>query len=330
MVFVKVRETYDLHTLQSKMTVIGVHTPSSGIIKRNYPGLLMNCKMYRPVHCDIRLACASMLPLDPLGVGITEGDVAPEDVFNPILYKAVSNKSMSQIEQYINRANDAGWTVRGDSLDSTADGVMPGGDDFDLYYGLLSNTHDWKHASPQAGLSMSKVSPLVYEVLYNLGDNREDNSTNASAAPGINPNGNLETMSQIFFKGKAHPMPLMNCTVPTGTVGSAVGAVLPGFPGSAVASVSNAQIGVPAPKVMCACICIPPSRLHQLFYRMVVEWTLEFVGLRPLSEIATFAGVAAIGAVQHVQDYDFGDSKMLVEDTDLVDTTEGSAIHKVM
>lgn len=326
MVFVKVRETYDLHTLPNKMTVIGVHTPSSGIVKRNYPGLLMNCKMYRPVHCDIRLACASMLPLDPKGIGTTEEDVAPEDVFNPILYKAVSNKSMSQIEQYINRGNDAGWTVRGDSLDSTADGLLA--DDFDLYYGLLSNTHDWKHANPQSGLSMSKVTPLVYEVLYNLGDNREDNNTNSSATNGIAPNGKLETMTQIFFKGKAHPMPLMNCTTPVGSVGSDVYQSLAGF--GPTDTPANAQRGVPAPKVMCACLCIPPSRRHQLFYRMVVEWTLEFVGLRPLSEITTFSGVASIGQVQHVMDYDFGESKTLIEGTDLVDTTEGSAIHKVM
>lgn len=327
MVFVKVRETYDLHTLPNKMTVIAVHTPKADIVKRNYPGLLMNCKMYRPVHCDIRLACASMLPLDPKGIGTTEDDVAPEDVFNPILYKAVSNKSMSQIEQYINRNNDSGWTVRGDSLDSTAGGVMPLGDDFDLYYGLLANTHDWKHANPQSGLSMSKVTPLVYEVLYNLGDNREDNNTNSSATLGIEPNGTASAMSQIFFKGKAHPMPLMNCTTPIQSSGNLTTRVA-GFSNSV--DPQNAQCGVPAPKVMCACLCIPPSRRHQLFYRMVVEWTLEFVGLRPLSEITTFAGVAIVGNAQHVMDYDFGDSKMLTEGTDLVDTTEGSAIHKVM
>lgn len=77
MVFVKVRETYDLHTLQDKMTVIGIHTPGSTIIKQNYPGLLMQCKGYRPVSCDVKLACASMLPLDPQGIGLEEGDVAP-------------------------------------------------------------------------------------------------------------------------------------------------------------------------------------------------------------------------------------------------------------
>ena len=102
MVVVKVRETYDLHTTQNKMTVIAIHTPKPDIIKRNYPGLLMQCKMYRPVSADVRVACASVLHLDPLGVGTSPGDVAPEDVFNPILYKAMSNKGMSQLEARIN------------------------------------------------------------------------------------------------------------------------------------------------------------------------------------------------------------------------------------
>ena len=55
MVFVKVRETYDLHTVKNKMTVIGVHTPKPDIIKKNFPGLLMQCRAYRPVSCDIPL-----------------------------------------------------------------------------------------------------------------------------------------------------------------------------------------------------------------------------------------------------------------------------------
>lgn len=328
MVFVKVRETYDLHTIANKMTVIGVHTPNNSIIKRNYPGLLMNCKQYRPVSCDIRMACASMLPLDPLGVGITEGDVAPEDVFNPILYKAVSNKSMSQIEQFLNRNNDAGWTARGDSLDATNDGILT--DDFDLYYGLLSNTHDWKHANPQSGLEMRSVRPLVYEMLYSIGDSVDGSTAGQSLPPSIGTNG-VTQMVQYAFKGKAHPIPFLNCTVPTSQSGS-INNVESGFGGqvSNNARVANYQVGVPAPKVMCACLCIPPSRRHQLFYRLVIEWTLEFIGLRPLSEITSWAQLATIGNSQHVMDYDFGDSKFLLESTDLVDTSEGSEIQKVM
>ena len=102
MVFVKVRETYDLHTVRNKMSVIAIHTPKPQILKNNFPGLLMQCKSYRPFSCDVRLACASVLPVDPQGVGLSEGDVAPEDMFNPILYSAMSNFGMSQLEARIN------------------------------------------------------------------------------------------------------------------------------------------------------------------------------------------------------------------------------------
>lgn len=332
MVFVKVRETYDLHTLQNKMTVIGVHTPKAGIIKRNYPGLLMQCKSYRPVSCDIRLACASMLPLDPQGVGLGEGDVAPEDVFNPILYKAVSNFSMSQIEAFIH-GNYNGWTSSGDSLDSTNDGLTS--DDFNIYYGLLADTHGWKHANPQAGLSMENVRPLVYEQVYNLGGVGVTDRAGVGVAANINiptPDGTYMSIGANSFRGKAKEMPWLNCT--TGFVGSGtLNTAAPGFDyGNSTSDPLpvNAQLGVPAPKIMCACICIPPSRLHQLFFRMVVEWTLEFSSIRSLGEITTFAGLAQIGNSQHVIDYDFGESKILAAETDFVDTTDESGIHKVM
>lgn len=333
MVFVKVRETYDLHTIKNKMSVIGIHTPNAGIIKRNFPGLLMQCKAYKPVSCDVKLACASVLPLDPLGVGTDAEDVAPEDVFNPLLYKAVSNFSMSQIESFIH-ANYAGWTARGDSLDATNDGVLS--DDFDLYYGFLSDVHGWKHANPQSGLMMRDLKPLVYEQVYSLGGNGVTDRQGAIPQAGQivpMPDGTYASVGALSFRGKAKSMPWLNTT--TGLVASnALKAVAPGFDfGNSTTDPEpvNAQTGVPAPKIYCGLIIVPPSKLHELYYRMVVEWTLEFSQIRPLSEITTFAGVAQVGAAQHVIDYDFGESKVLTDsDVDLVDTTDGSGIHKVM
>lgn len=340
MVFVKVRETYDLHTIRNKMSVIAVHTPGSKILKRNYPGLLMQCRAYRPVSVDIRLACASMLPVDPQGVGLTEGDVAPEDLFNPILYKAVSNVSMSQIEMFIHQNNLAAWTSRGDSLEATNDGLTS--DDFNIYYGLLSNTHDWKHANPQSGLEMRDVVPLVYETLTTMGQNGVS-SSGADASQGApsnivygqKPDGSGYNLpSAHTFRGKPQRMPFINTTTmrpaaldPSITIGSANS----GFPyADNTDPPNNFQLGVPAPKVFCSLICIPPSRLHQLFYRMVVEWTVEFTGIRPLSEITSWNGLQTIGNAQHVMDYDFGTSKLLTEETELVDTSADSGIKKVM
>lgn len=329
MVFVKVRETYDLHTLQNKMSVIGIHTPKAQIIKRNYPGLLMQCKAYRPVSCDVKLACASMLPLDPQGVGLTEGDVAPEDVFNPLLYKAVSNFSMSQIEAFINRANTSSWVTRGDSVDSTNDGLTL--NDFNIYYGLLADTHGWRHASPQAGLEMRNLKPRVHELVYNVGDNGADADGVPFANPYVTlPNGDNVNFDIQSFRGDSKPMPWLNCTAVEPIVTGGVVNKAPGFDNNSTDLVpNNYETSVPAPKIYCGMIIVPPSRLHQLFYRLVCEWTLEFSQIRQLSEITSYQGLAWIGSAQHVQDYSFN-SKMLTDSTDLVDVTEDSGIRKVM
>ena len=47
MVFIKLRETYDLSTKKDKMTMIGIHTPSMSWLVRQYYGLFLNCKKFR-------------------------------------------------------------------------------------------------------------------------------------------------------------------------------------------------------------------------------------------------------------------------------------------
>lgn len=55
---VTIRETYDLSTKANKMTLIGIHTPTSNIIQRLYPGFCEQYKMVRILHQNVRLACA--------------------------------------------------------------------------------------------------------------------------------------------------------------------------------------------------------------------------------------------------------------------------------
>lgn len=329
MVFVKVRETYDLHTVQNKMSIIGIHTPKADIIKRNYPGLLMQCRAYRPVFCDVRMACASMEPLTPLGVGTGDGEVAPEDVFNPILYKAMGNLGMSQIEQYIN-SNESSFTARGDSVDANNSGLRD--NDFDLYYGFLANTNMWRHANPQAGFEMRGLRPLVYEKLYSTGDNAV--SLDDGDVATIPPAGGAGTPNRVAveaFRGNAKAMPFINCTVPEldDTTGQPITAFA-GFPqAGGTGQPLNSMVGVPAPKIFCGLIIIPPSRQHSLFYRLVCEWTLEFSSIRPISEISSYYGVSVVGSLQHVMDYSFS-SKLLTDETQMVDTCDGTDIKKVM
>lgn len=321
MVVVKVRETYDLKTVENKMTVIGIHTPKPDIIKRSYPGLLMQCKAYRPVSCDVRLACASVLPLDPLGVGTEAGDVAPEDVFNPILYKAMSNKGMSQLEARINalsltRASDV--DVDGHTAFVDVDTVTDQADEFNIYYGLLANTHEWRHANAQNGLEMSNLRPFVYEMVYNVGD--IDAMTGASGiapqyeAPG--QNGSHDPIPVYGIIGKAKEMPFINTTSYSYTFTSKEGEepdpkavsgyAQSGFPSPVPA---NCELDVPYIHTVVGAIIVPPSRLHALYFRMVVEWNIEFSSIRPISEITNWGGLAAVGNSTHYQNYSYESTK---------------------
>lgn len=310
MVFVKVRETYDLHTVPNKMTVIAIHTPKPAIIKDNFPGLLMNTKMYRPFSCDVTVACASMLPLDPQGVGTSPGDVSPEDVFNPILYSAMSNKGMSQLESRINYlslrgTNAPSLEVDGNSASIDIDSFVSGNDDFDIYYGILSNSHGWKKSNPQSGLTMRGLKPLVYDLLYNVGDSQ--GSLSGGAVSTVSP-GTAETTAIVYtgtpVLGNAHPMPFLNNTQYTSTSAD------PGF-----STVDNHELDVPWLNVTVGAIIVPPSRLSQLYYRMVVEWVIEFSAIRPLSEIVSIPSLGVLGQSSHYRSYDYSETKEAVTGT---------------
>lgn len=338
MVFVKVRETYDLKTVQNKMTVIGIHTPNPEIIKKNYPGLLMQCKAYRPYSCDVKVACASMLPVDPLGIGTEEGSIAPEDMFNPILYKAMSNKGMSQLEARIHyMINNApgGVDVLGNSAAVEADTFTDQSNEFNIYYGLLSQTKEWKHANPQSGLQMTGLRPLVYDLVATQGDTSLLGVNESMVAPQslVDHEGyRVGVNGTTVFLGKAKEMPFMNCTYYTLEKSKDIGYAQPGF----VMNPMSCEVSVPWAQIMCGCIIVPPSKLHELYYRMVVEWTIEFTSIRPLSEITNFVGLGIIGGDTHYANYSYSKVKEVVGDTeDLMDNdtcmvSSNADIKKVM
>lgn len=305
MVFVKVRETYDLATQIGKMMTLAIHTPKANIIKKSYPGLLLQCKAYRPVSCDVVCACASVQGADPLQVGTTTGDIAPEDLFNPILYRPLGNFGMSQIEARINHFvnGETGLAINGDSVAGRNE-VSSQSDEFDLYYGLLADTHSWRHANPQSGFQMRGLRPMVYEILYSVADNSAPVSNSIVNAGGFKfpqANGSAASSSVNMIKGNAKPLPLMNTTIYND------GNTQPGFSG-----VVNAETDIPAPQIVCGAVIVPPSRLHQLFFRLVVEWTLEFTMIRQIGEITTWGGLANLGQSTHYRNYDYSEAKAMV------------------
>lgn len=322
MVFVKVRETYDLKTVRNKMSLIAIHTPDSDIIKKNWPGLIMNTKFYKPVSCDVTVACASTLPLDPQGVGTTEGDVAPEDLFNPILYKACTNESFSLLEARIlaEMENVVGTEIQGQMAKVDADDATPYDSDFSVYYGLLSDSHGWRHAMPQQGLMMRGLKPYVHEVLANFASQSHSSDVNSSVRYPAGNGTETGTVAPRFIRGNSKPMPRIPCT-------SFAVSITPLHPGFDV-PVDNAMQVVPTMRTLVGCIIMPPSRLHELFYRMVVEWTLEFTEIRTLSELARYDSLANLGNVTHYQSYDFGESKLVTNEAGLASAS--CDIDKVM
>lgn len=341
MVQVRVSETYDLSTQIGKMGLVGIHTPRGQLISRLWSGLIAQHKKFRFVSCDVQMACASMLPADPLQVGVEAGSIAPQDMFNPILYKAVSNDSMSNLVNYligngftssmvsINEGSvaDINDTVFKDS----ADGVLSS---FDLYYALLADSDGWRKAMPQSGLEMRGLYPLVYQVLQNFGDNTlglvvkpNDNTKfggDASNRPVVSPgakDGTTAFTNPITMRGPSMRMPSMNTTcfpAQNANQGSS-------YLGQEIDAVDLIQY---TPACYVGVIVLPPATLNQLYYRLKVTWTVEFTELRSLVEISNWRGLSQIGDIAYGTDY-AAQSTAMTSQTSLVDT-ENASISKIM
>ncbi|AJD07509.1 putative capsid protein [Odonata-associated circular virus 21] len=295
MVIVSVSETYDLSTKPNKMSLIALHTPSREIIKKTYPGLCMNCKYVRIVKQDVTMACASMLPADPLQVGVSSGDIAPQDMFNPILYKAISTESLSILEARIVglQAQPSQNVFNGESVEKTDDATNMA-DDFAVYYALLSNRDGFRTASPQAGFSMKGLVPLVFEKYYPVGANSSSDGNTAIIRENSAGNGlEVSTWSGRSMRGRAHPMPRFNTTYVTGVSKAGETGVNRQENGMTNGHPYNCQVEMPTiPIIYTGAIIMPPSKLNQLYYRMVVRTYIEFSEVRPIQEISSFAELA--------------------------------------
>ena len=193
MVFVKVSETYDLSTNVNKMGIVGIHTPKGDLISRLWGGLAIQHKYVRFHSCDVMMACASLLPADPLQIGQEAGSIAPQDMFNPILYKAVSNDSMSNIQAFLSaNVTDSQLGIAQGSVVDINNSEFRNSDDavvsqFDMYYSLLGNPDGFKKAMPQAGLEMRGLYPLVYQVVSNYGVNTAGSTQTTAIGASSNP-----------------------------------------------------------------------------------------------------------------------------------------------
>nr|WCR62198.1 MAG: capsid protein [Smacoviridae sp.] len=340
MVFCTVSETYDLSTKPGKISMIGIHTPTREIIEKTYPGLCMQSKFLRIVKQDVAIACASVLPSDPLSVGFEEGQIAPQDMFNPILYKACSNDSFSTVEARLWGLRISGGTtqaITGAMADVVQDRLTGRGteavDEFAVYYALLADHDGWKKAHPQQGLNMRDLVPLVFDRWYDNGENA-GMSSGDSSAPVEHVTGALANSPLVRgavasrgMRGRPHPMPKFNTTYVTSVKPSDGSGSL--FNGMGSGTPANYQIDVPElTPVYTACILMPPCKQNQFFYRMTVRTLLEFTEIRPITDITAFAAMVGYADTVYHSDYT-NQSKAMTAKLGMVDT-ESADIEKIM
>lgn len=332
-VLVKVSETYDLSTKVGKMGIIGIHTPFSDLITRHYAGLVQNFKYARFVSCDVAMACASMLPADPLQIGVEAGSIAPQDMFNPILYRAVSNESMNNILGFIGSKGRLNATMSKGSVVDINDAVFNSGetvlDQFSMYYGLLSNTEGWRKAMPQAGLTMTGLYPMVYQLLastaqtppggINLDFSSPDFANGGLAVPSSDTN--IVTKNSVaVMRGNGMRMPRFPTITYTnvGTRDTELG------PSTNVTS----NLSDNSFDAYVAMIILPPAKLNQLFYRLKVTWTIAFEGLRSITDISRWNALADIGNESYGTDY-ASQSKSMSSINGMVDASDAD-VTKIM
>lgn len=310
---VRITETYDLKTEVGKIGLIGIHTPSDSLLRKLYPGLMKNHRFVRFKRCDVVGACASILPADPLQVGVESGDIAPEDLFNPILMRPVSNTSFSTLMGKIYSGSDVG------SLGSVSklDGYNTNADvNFNVYYALLSEAKRFKKAMPQKGFAMRGLYPLMHTLISSYGNlskigNKyvlsEDGETpsqvpDISNIPTVTSSGSYGSTSSVVMRGRSVKMPKIPLHY--------------GYEDSDIAQPIN------IPKTFVAAIITPPARLHSFYYRMRVTWTVSFEGVMSMNEIGASAKYNDVASASY-QGYTYESSKSeLHNNADLVDSND--------
>lgn len=277
-----------MSTAKNKLGLIAIKTPSMPYIERRYPGLVRQFKYVHLDKADVVLSCASSLPADPLQVGTQAGKVAPQDMFNPLLYTAISNDSWNGIlnRVYTNTGatNSQSGSVR--EFQPAFDGIDTDGDSFKIYYSLLAENR-FKKAYVQSGLNMRGLVPLVYSILTPNGQNAQTSGLNIPNISNFNDTyvmdrdgaPNTATMASnagnSLIKGHAQRLPRLQTKVyayhqSDGTVTTVRPTVMLG--------------GIPT--CFCAAIIVPPASLNVTYFRMTICWQVTFSELQSDSEMA--------------------------------------------
>lgn len=304
---VSIRETYDLSTMKERMGIIAVKTPEMSLIAKQWGGLLQNHRHIKLVGMNLKMACASMLPADPLQVGTESGEIAPQDMFNPILYRTVTNDSFGTILNRVYGLNQ--FNGEENSLFYDADAlpnqITPnanwGEDAWKIYYSLLADERGWAKAMPQAGLRMDHVVPLVHEVASTIGNPEGYTVTWTKDGEGLKS----RVENEQTIRGPARALP----PIPTLRMTNTNNSIIDGTDTENFSK--SAMVPTDIPNVYCAMIVLPPAKLNILYFRVIVEWVIDLIGLRSLNEIKSLAQLRDDGNAWYNSNYVFNNAKTM-------------------
>lgn len=308
MVVRKISEMYDMRTTLNRMGIVGIHTPSWASIDKRWHGEFLTHKFYRVLGCSVRMACASALPPDPLQIGVQDKAIAPQDIMNPILYRAVSNETWNAVIGRLYGSIASSVDVNSVRSFDDAFATLSNDEVENMYYALLSSD-EWRKAMPQSGLSMRGLRPLVYPVYGVFGQGevisqtapQPPSSVLGSTADGASQNiavaaANLN--SDRAVRGRAVRMPRMPCTA--GGIAYAGGTDVPEY---------LANTPVDTPRTYVCALVLPPAKLTVFYYRLIIDWYIQFSEPVSLLEKEIGKSQSADGSSTYTRSYQFSSAK---------------------
>lgn len=307
-------EIIDLHTESDRVTVIGIHTPTSDTPRRMAPGLFSQFKKFKYIGCDVVMVPAATLPVDPLGVSYEGGDtvIDPRDMLNPILFHGCHGNDLGDI---LNRIYSAG-AVEGSDLSNllhtdSADfwSLMnndPESSGFDMDLSLLESLYyraltdrTWQKAHIQRGFRKYGLHPRIYSLATNMQlQNAAFLGSEQFPAPApfegsmdvqpFNVGMNMEDNPSYpvrFFTPRTVRLGWLDTRQvvgysPSGDMGKVS---LDNIQGTLETIVSGKTIDTKLPRIFMGVILLPPAYKTEQYFRMVITHKFAFAGFRGIS-----------------------------------------------
>lgn len=316
------KEIIDLNTEDSKVTAIGIHTPTGDTPAKMFPGFFKQYRKYKYRGASIAFYPVARLPADPTQVSYDAGEpgIDPRDLANDILVHGCHGDDMGAILNKLYGDNNA----IADSVDRLDMGVNYPFLDTDPWYDLMERLYykaltdrTWKHAGVQRGFFKKGLRPLVYSLATNHqimpsqqanlgmrivngtpymtggiptsdyeGDDEEDVLSNV-----LN-----QTQIQMFTPRLTRLGWMDTRQVITGSGPVSVDGVDTGseieqvLAQSMVEQVNLAQL----PRLYMLMILLPPAYKTEMYFRVVVTHHFAFKGFRGVSMLPEQTGVPAM------------------------------------